>query len=89
MHGGLGALSMVRKARDLLLDAEKIDPSTLQGSVYASLGSLYYQVPGWPVGFGDKKKERDNFLTAETLFRRAGEDGFADQLAAMLKELSW
>ncbi len=56
VHGGLGALSMVRKARDLLLGAEKIDPSTLQGSVYTSLGSLYYQVPRWPLGFGDDDK---------------------------------
>lgn len=56
VHGGLGALSMVRKARDLLLEAEKIDPQALQGSVYTSLGSLYYQVPGWPLGFGDKDK---------------------------------
>lgn len=56
VDGGLGALSMVRKARDLLLEAEKIEPTTLQGSVYTSLGSLYYQVPGWPLGFGDDDK---------------------------------
>jgi Tfp pilus assembly protein PilF len=24
-----------------------------------SLGALYYQVPGWPLGFGDKKKARE------------------------------
>lgn len=51
--GGLGALSKVGKARDLLLAAEKIDANVLQGSIYTSLGSLYYQVPGWPIGFGD------------------------------------
>ena len=28
----------------------------LNGSVYTSLGSLYYQVPGWPIGFGSDKK---------------------------------
>ena len=56
VHGGLGALSMVRKARDLLLEAEKIDPTTLLGSIYTSLGSLYYQVPGWPLGFGSNEK---------------------------------
>jgi tetratricopeptide (TPR) repeat protein len=54
--GGLGALKLVEKARDLLLQAEKIDANALNGSVYASLGNLYYQVPGWPIGFGSDKK---------------------------------
>jgi len=57
-EGGLGALSKVKEARDLLLAAEKINPSALNGSVYNSLGSLYAKVPGWPIGFGDKKKAR-------------------------------
>jgi len=56
--GGLGALKYAEKARDLLLAAEKTDPNALQGSIYTSLGSLYYKVPGWPIGFGDKKKAK-------------------------------
>jgi len=40
----------------LLEAAEKIDPGVLNGSIYTSLGSLYYQVPGWPIGFGDEEK---------------------------------
>jgi tetratricopeptide (TPR) repeat protein len=56
--GGIGALKLAEKARDLLLAAEKINPQVLQGSAYTSLGSLYYKVPGWPIGFGDKKKAR-------------------------------
>ena len=48
----------VKKARDLLHQAENIDPNALNGSVYTSLGALYYQVPGWPIGFGDKKHAR-------------------------------
>jgi tetratricopeptide (TPR) repeat protein len=56
--GGIGALKYAEKARDLLLAAEKADPNALQGSAYTSLGSLYYKVPGWPIGFGDKKKAR-------------------------------
>lgn len=56
--GGLGALKYAEKARDLLLSAEKADPNVLQGSVYTSLGSLYYKVPGWPIGFGDKNKAK-------------------------------
>lgn len=56
--GGLGALKLAEKARDLLLAAEKSNPNALQGSAYTSLGSLYYKVPGWPIGFGDKKKAK-------------------------------
>jgi tetratricopeptide (TPR) repeat protein len=57
-HGGLGALGMAKRARNLLQEAEKIQPDVLHGSIYTTLGSLYYQVPGWPVGFGDKDKAR-------------------------------
>jgi tetratricopeptide (TPR) repeat protein len=57
-RGGLGALSMVKKARDLLLEAQQIDPLAMKGSIYTTLGCLYYQVPGWPIGFGDKDKAR-------------------------------
>lgn len=64
VSGGLGALSKVKAARDLLLEAEKIDANALSGSVYTSLGSLYYQVPGWPIGFGDDDK-------AETMLKKA------------------
>lgn len=52
-NGGLSALGKVKEARKLLLAAEKINAKALNGSVYTSLGSLYYQVPGWPIGFGD------------------------------------
>ena len=57
-EGGLGALSKAKQARDLLLAAEKINPTALNGSVYNSLGSLYAKVPGWPIGFGDKQKAK-------------------------------
>jgi Tfp pilus assembly protein PilF len=34
------------------------------GSVYASLGSLYSKVPGWPIGFGSDKKAEKYFKKA-------------------------
>ena len=34
----------------------KIDDKALDGSAYASLGTLYSNVPGWPLGFGSDKK---------------------------------
>lgn len=66
-EGGLGALSKVKEARDLLLAAEKINPTALDGSIYNSLGSLYAKVPGWPIVFGDKKKARDYLEKALTI----------------------
>lgn len=57
--GGIGALKHAEQARDLLLAAIKVNPQALQGSAYTSLGSLYYKVPRWPLGFGDKKKARE------------------------------
>lgn len=56
--GGLGALKLVKSARKSLEAALDIDPDALEGSAYTSLGSLYYQVPGWPLGFGDDDKAR-------------------------------
>lgn len=62
--GGLTGLGMAKQARDLLLQAERIDPRALDGSIYASLGALYAKVPGWPVGFGDKGKSESYFKKA-------------------------
>lgn len=54
--GGLGALGLVKEAKASLEQALAIDPQALAGSAYTSLGSLYYQVPGWPIGFGDDEQ---------------------------------
>jgi tetratricopeptide (TPR) repeat protein len=51
--GGLGALSLAKKARKSLQKALALDDAALQGSAYTSLGTLYHKVPGWPLGFGD------------------------------------
>lgn len=56
IKGGMGALKLVKQAKALLEQAEAINPTALDGSVYTSLGSLYYKVPGWPMGFGDDDK---------------------------------
>ena len=62
--GGLGALDLVKQAKASLEEAIKLDPKALDGSAYTSLGALYYQVPGWPVGFGDEEQ-------AEVLLKKA------------------
>jgi len=58
--GGLSAMfkamPQMEKGRDLLLEAEKIDPKAMHGSIYTTLGSFYYMVPGGFIGFGDDEK---------------------------------
>jgi tetratricopeptide (TPR) repeat protein len=61
-HGGLGALGIAKQARSSFEQAIALDPQALQGSAYTSLGTLYSQVPGWPVGFGDDE-EAERLLT--------------------------
>lgn len=56
--GGLGALSLAKAARKDLEEALQIDSKALAGSAQTTLGSLYANVPGWPVGFGSAKKAR-------------------------------
>jgi tetratricopeptide (TPR) repeat protein len=60
--GGLGALGLCKEARASLELAIDRDPTALNGSAFTSLGTLYYKVPGWPIGFGSDKKARE-FLT--------------------------
>lgn len=55
----VNALKAAEQARDLLLASIKTNPQALHGSAYTTLGSLYFRVPGWPIGFGDKKKARE------------------------------
>lgn len=64
LKGGLGALSLAKEARDRLQLAEQLQPGALDGSALTSLGALYYQVPGWPIGFGNKDKARSSLQAA-------------------------
>ncbi|HEY0859768.1 MAG TPA: hypothetical protein VGE19_02520 [Pseudoxanthomonas sp.] len=56
--GGMGALGLVKRARADFEAAIKLDANALDGAAYTSLGALYYQVPGWPLGFGDDAAAR-------------------------------
>jgi len=56
VKGGLGAMSYAKQARKSLEAAIDIDGDALSGSAYTSLGTLYFKVPGWPIGFGNDKK---------------------------------
>jgi tetratricopeptide (TPR) repeat protein len=97
--GGLGALSLAKESRKQLEAAIAIDPDALQGSAYTSLGTLYFKVPGWPIGFGDTEKAEEllqqalainpdgidpNFFYGEFLLE---EDRYAESVAALNKAL--
>ncbi len=56
VYSSTASLSALRNARALLEEAEKIDGAALKGAVHTNLGSLYYEVPGWPVSFGSNNK---------------------------------
>ena len=62
ISGQLAALSLVKNAKSSFDAAIKINPNALHGSAYTSLGSLYYQVPSWPISFGDNQKAKE-YLT--------------------------
>jgi len=98
--GGLGALSLVKEAKSSFEKALALDKTALDGSAYTSLGSLYYMVPGWPVGFGDDKKALEylqaglaqnpdgidsNFFMGDYLYRKGD---YAGAKAALAKALA-
>lgn len=59
ISGQLAALTLVKSAKTRFDEALRINPIALRGSAYTSLGSLYYQVPPWPVAFGDNDKAKE------------------------------
>jgi tetratricopeptide (TPR) repeat protein len=98
--GGLGALSLAKEAKQALEHALSIDAKALSGSAYTSLGSLYYQVPGWPIGFGNDAKARElleqalalnpdgidpNFFLGDYLYRQRDYDGARKALERALQ----
>jgi tetratricopeptide (TPR) repeat protein len=58
MAGAFSALGLAERARDILEQAYKMAPAKLDAGAPTSLGVLYYRVPSWPIGFGDKAKAR-------------------------------
>ena len=61
---GMAPLPKVEKAKALLEESLKINPKAMDGAAHMTLGSLYFQVPGWPVGFGSDKLAEDHFKKA-------------------------
>lgn len=62
--GKLSAMKYAKAARDALHEAESMEPTALDGGLYASLGALYSKVPGGFVGFGDDELAAEYFEKA-------------------------
>jgi tetratricopeptide (TPR) repeat protein len=58
MASTFSALGLAKRARDILEQAYSLDPVKLDAGATTSLGVLYYRVPGFPIGFGDKARAR-------------------------------
>lgn len=99
-RGGIGALGNVKNAKKSFERAIELKPAALDGSAFTSLGSLYYQVPGWPIGFGDNKKALEflkkglaanpegidpNFFYGDFLFKSGDYAGAEQALRKALK----
>ncbi|PHS69044.1 MAG: hypothetical protein COB23_07985 [Methylophaga sp.] len=56
--GGLGAISLAKASKADLEQAITINDKALSGSALTSLGTLYFKVPGWPIGFGNDDKAK-------------------------------
>ncbi len=65
---GLGALSKVERARELLVKSIALDPRAMEGSAYITLGNLYYRLPGWPISYGDDDQARQYLEAALKLY---------------------
>jgi hypothetical protein len=65
--GAMSAMKYAKAARAALLAAERIDPESLDGGLYASLGALYSKVPGGFIGFGDDELADENFPKARAV----------------------
>jgi tetratricopeptide (TPR) repeat protein len=60
------ALGLAKRARDILEQAEELDPVTLDAAAPTTLGLLYDRVPAFPLGFGDKSLARHYLREAVT-----------------------
>jgi tetratricopeptide (TPR) repeat protein len=58
MASAFSALGLAKRARDILEQAYNMAPAKLDAGATTSLGVLYYRVPGFPIGFGDKARAR-------------------------------
>jgi tetratricopeptide (TPR) repeat protein len=64
IRGDISALGIAKEAKALLEQAAKNDAAPEDVNIHTTLGALYNEVPGWPIGFGDDAKARTEFAKA-------------------------
>ncbi|MFK8049004.1 MAG: tetratricopeptide repeat protein [Halioglobus sp.] len=73
MVGALSAMKYAKAAKANLEKAIELAPDVVNGGAKSSLGTLYFKVPGWPIGFGNDDKARE-LLTAGLAINPEGID---------------
>jgi len=100
LASSFSAMKYARSAKTMLDRAIELSPDALQGAAKTSLGTLYYKVPGWPIGFGDSDKAEAllkeglavnplgidaNYFYADYLLEQKDYDGARQHLERALK----
>lgn len=68
LKGGMAAISDGRTARDIFKKSIQIDESVVEATAHITLGALYTQIPGWPLGFGSKDDANTHLQKALELY---------------------
>ena len=58
------SLERLKESRQALEASIAINPNFRDGAAYLTLGNLYYQIFGWPVSFGSKKRALEYYQKA-------------------------
>ena len=66
MASSFSAMKYAKAARKDLEQAIELDAAAMSGAAQTSLGTLYFKVPGWPIGFGSDDKAREYLLLGLT-----------------------
>ena len=70
------ALAKAKEAKAVFEKAKELQADVLDGAIYTSLGSLYAEVPPFPIGFGDKKLAKEYLLQGLALNPKGVESHF-------------
>jgi len=64
----MDALKFARQARDIFAKCVAMDETALNATAHISLGTLYYEMPSWPISFGSQFEARKHLQRALELF---------------------
>ena len=70
------AFAEAKETKAVFEKAKDLQANVLEGAIYTSLGSLYAEVPPFPIGFGDKKIAKKYLLQGLALNPKGIESHF-------------